>query len=226
MWNISFDIVYKNKEYNLKYDLIWEYQIYNILPLFLIGVELWIKIEEVIKLSKNIFAPEWRWTILKWINDSLIIDWSYNGWYKSISEWLKYLGNIADDYIKIAFLWDMRELWEKEEELHNHIIDEIINLKLDYIILVWKLFEKYTYEKLLKNLWNNKIYYFLDSRKAGEKINELLKITKKKSIIFAKWSQNTIFLEEWIKEFCLEKENIKLVRQSESWQKIKKKFFT
>ena len=42
------------------------------------------------------------------------------------------LGHIAlaqhtNEYIKIAFLWDMRELWKKSEELHRKIAFELID---------------------------------------------------------------------------------------------------
>jgi hypothetical protein len=44
--------------------------------------------------------------------------------------------------------------------------------------------------------------------------------------VFVKWSQNTIFLEEWIKEFLFDlRDSSKLCRQSDEWLKIKKQFF-
>ncbi len=233
VWKISFDLICNGKEYkNLEFNLVWEYQVYNILALFGIWIEMWMEINEIIRFSKDIFAPIWRWTILKWVKDSIIIDWSYNWGYKSISEWIKYLNNINSDYIKIAFLWDMRELWTKSRELHNKIILELIESNIDYIVLVWGELKKYLtafwdngFDILKQNNWNNKIFHFLDSRLAWKKIYEIIQSQNKNSLIFTKWSQNTIFLEEGIKEFCLNKEKDKLVRQWKNWEKIKGKFY-
>lgn len=226
VWKLSFDLNYLGKEYkNLEFNLIWEFQIYNILSMFWVWIHLWLKIEEIIKLSKNIYAPEGRWTILHWINNSIIIDWSYNWWLKSIIEWIRYLENIEEKYSKIAILWDMRELWSKTKEFHIKILDKLLNSNIDYIILVWEEFKKYCFIDLLSKFWENRVFHFFDSRKAWKKVNNILKSQNKESVIFVKWSQNTIFLEESIKEFCLEKEKTKLVRQWKNWEKIKNKFY-
>ena len=227
VWSIIFDLIYSWKEYRwLKYNLVWEFQVYNILALIWVGLEMWIDIEEIIKLSKDIFAPTWRWTILQWINDSIIIDWSYNWGYKSISEWIKYLNDINSEYIKIAFVWDMRELWDKTQIFHEKISEELINSNIDFIILVWEEFNKYSLKQLENKFWKNRVYHFFDSRLAGKTIKNIINHQDKKSLIFVKWSQNTIFLEEGIKEFCLEKEMTKLVRQGKKWGKIKNNFFS
>lgn len=226
VWKISFDLIFDNKEYkNLKYNLIWEYQVYNVLAMIWVWIQIWMSLEEIISYSKGIFAPEWRWAVLAWINNSIIIDWSYNWGYKSISEWIKYLQEIEKKYIKIALLWDMRELWDKTQEFHEKISLELTKSNIDYIILVWSEFKKYWFDLLKNYFWENKVFTYLDSRKAWEKVKEIIKLQEKQSIIFVKWSQNTIFLEEGIKEFCLENELEKLVRQWKKREKVKNKFY-
>ena len=223
---ISFDLIYWGKEYRkLQFNVVWKYQVYNILAMIAVWLELWFEMEEIVEGSRNIFAPEWRWTILKWINNSIIIDGSYNWGYNSILEWLKYLESISEDYCRIAFLWDMRELWEASRKYHKKISNYLLEQDFDYIVLVWKEFQKYCEKDLLFKFWKEKVFIYLDSRKAGEKIKQLIERQKKHSVVFVKWSQNTIFLEESIKEFCLDKEKGKLVRQSKKWMKIKGKFY-
>ncbi len=223
---ISFDLIYWGKEYrNIKFNIVWKYQVYNILAMIGVWLELWFTVEEIINSSRNLFAPEWRWTILEWINNSIIIDGSYNWGYNSILEGLKYLESISDDYCKIALLWDMRELWTSSRKYHKKISNYLLEQDFDYIVLVWKEFIKYSKKDLIFKFWENRVFTFLDSRKAWEKIKVLIEKSKKQSIVFVKWSQNTIFLEEGIKEFCLDWEKSKLVRQSKKWMKIKGRFY-
>lgn len=223
---LTFDFCYKDICHMLEFNLIWDYQAYNILPVFALWISLWVEIEKIIDIMKNVNPQKWRWTLLPWINRSIIIDWSYNGWITSISAGVKYMDSLTHDYNKILFLWDMRELWEESKKMHLELASKISNSKIDIVVVVWDEMKKYVYEKLVKHFWEQHVYWFSSSRQAWIKIRNIIQQKEKHSVIYVKWSQNTIFLEEWIKEFIFDKRDIlKLCRQSDHWMKIKNNFF-
>lgn len=70
------------------------------------------------------------------------------------------------------------------------------------------------------------VFTSLSSRILSLKIHEQLIALEKPTIIYVKGSQNTIFLEEGIKNFLKNTEDSqKLCRQSVLWMKKKEEFF-
>jgi UDP-N-acetylmuramyl pentapeptide synthase len=105
----------------------------------------------------------------------------------------------------------MRELWNFSYDKHKEIFD-ILRDKWE-IITIWDETKKAF--KWIKN--------FKNSKRLGFYLKDFLTKSSDKYIILFKWSQNTIFLEEAIKEILKNKEDIKhLPRQENYW--IKKKF--
>jgi UDP-N-acetylmuramyl pentapeptide synthase len=187
---------------------------------------LWIDMADIKEVLSDIHPPKWRWVILKWVNESIIIDGSYNGWFTSISSWILYLNSLEWDVNKILVLWDMRELWQESKNLHLSLADLINATEIKYVILVWEEMKKYAFPEIYEKFWDN-TFSFLDSRLAWKKTREIIQQNEKKSVIFVKWSQNTIYLEEWIKEFLFDLRDVnKLCRQSDYWMKKKYEFFT
>jgi len=224
--NLKFDLEYKWHVHSLKYNLIWEFQTYNILPAFALWAMLGVEIEKIKEIMSNINPQKWRWVLLKWANNSIIIDGSYNWWCVAIGAWIWYMDSLEWDFFKILFLWDMRELWDESKKLHLQLANRIINSKIDKVVIVWEEMKKYAYEDLVKHLWEENVSWFMSSRQAGRKIREIIASTSKQSVIFVKWSQNTIFLEEWIKEFLYDiRDASKLCRQWHHWMKKKDDFF-
>jgi UDP-N-acetylmuramyl pentapeptide synthase len=173
-----------------------------------------------IKLDLTLQA--WRFTILEWIEDSILIDSSYNAapqsMQKTIENTYNFKNQLFTDHKIILAIWDMRELGEFTESEHRRLA-WISSQVADYIILVGKNTCKYTTDELNK-IWfdNNKIFWFINSEKAWIKIKDLLSESNEKFIILFKWSQNTIFIEESIKQVLKNKSDIeKLPRQSKFW---------
>ncbi|EKE27987.1 MAG: UDP-N-acetylmuramoylalanyl-D-glutamyl-2,6-diaminopimelate-D-alanyl-D-alanyl ligase [uncultured bacterium (gcode 4)] len=224
---LKFDVIFSKERNTLKYSLIWNHQVYNILPVFSLSKVLHVPLEKTIEILWKIQAQKWRWTILKWVNESSIIDWSYNGWYLSISSWVKFMQNLDSSYNKMLFLGDMRELWPESRKLHTDLSLLIEEWNINYVILVWEEMNKYVFERLASSLWSQKVFWFNSSRSAWEKIQEIILNSKEKSVVYVKWSQNTIFLEEWIKKFLFNMQDVsKLCRQSPYWLSIKEDFFS
>lgn len=212
-WKIFSKIKYK--DFSFKTNLLWlENMIY---------LELSLKILESLDYDfsaneKNIFldfeVQNWRFSIFDWVFDSILIDSSYNSWPESMKAMIKNAvslrKNLFSDYENIFVLGDMREIWENSEEKHKELFD--FASKYWQIFSVWK----ETWNHFWKHLWN-----FKYSRQAGQILKNFLEENKeKKYVILFKWSQNTIFLEEAIKEVLKNESDKKfLVRQEKYWKK-------
>lgn len=218
---------FNNKDYPVLLPAIGAFQIENILPLYPVANILWI---DPVLLSEYTlrFMPEaGRSNILPWIHNSTIIDWSYNGWYLSLHEGIISMKSFLHSHRIIFFLGDMRELWTSTKEIHEKLANEILDniphdAQVDFY-LVWPLMRDYVYP-ILATKFNT--YSHLSSQKTGEKIAKDLKKNQVEAIVYVKWSQNTIFLEEGIKFFLKNDSDAKkLCRQSDSWIRKKIIFF-
>lgn len=224
--NLSFDLLHNWEIFSTKFNIFWDFQVYNILPMFALSKLINIDIHSCLEALDNIHPLKWRSSILQWVNDSIIIDWSYNGGFASLSSWIDFVSSLQWDYTKILFIWDMRELWVESKKYHLEIASIINQEKIDYVVLVWDEMKKYVFDELNKKFGENKVFVYNNSRFAGDKVREIILEQNKKVVVYVKWSQNTIFLEEWIKKFLYSLQDVnKLCRQSQSWLAKKEDFF-
>ena len=196
---------------NIKTNLLWEENI-NYIQVWLdimdhlIG-DKWIKRDEYIL---DFELQRWRYNIFAWINNSVLIDSTYNAWPESMKKMIENTFRLKKEALKwyrVAFvLWDMRELWKNTKDAHLWLKSCLD--KADLVYTVWKEMKKHLKYK----------DSFLSSKLAWEKLKELLSNTKNKYVILFKWSQNTIFTEEALKQVLLNDEDVKdLVRQDRYW---------
>jgi UDP-N-acetylmuramoyl-tripeptide--D-alanyl-D-alanine ligase len=159
-----------------------------------------------------------RFSIFKWINDSVLIDSTYNAWPESmkkmIQNTIKLRDKVYSDY-KIWFvIWDMRELWEVSLDEHKKLFEELSSA--DLLLSIWEQ-TKWAFPKNIKN--------FTYSRDAGIYLKEFLENSTDKYLILFKWSQNTIFSEEALKQVLGNKDDReKLVRQDFVWIEKKRDY--
>jgi len=145
----------------------------------------------------NFKLPPSRCSIFKGINNSTIIDSSYNSSLVSATEMLKLLATYPSP--RIAVLGDMREIGKKSPEEHEKLM-KIAKKYADTIIRVGPLVNKY--------YWQLFDYPFPQN-----------------ATILIKGSQNQIYLEELVKHLLKNKSDEKLLcRQSPYWIKLKTNF--
>lgn len=163
--------------------------------------------QAVKNIQTHLILPPSRSSILKGIKNTTIIDSSYNSSPLACQEFLKFL--ITFKTKKIAVLGDMRELGKNTPEEHQKIYDLAVK-SADLIISVGPETKKYFGDKSNKfDNWWTATDFLKNEIKGGE-------------TILIKGSQNTIFLEELVKEILLNpSEYTKLCRQSKYWQKVK-----
>lgn len=161
------------------------------------------------------------------MNDTTIIDGSYNGSHEAISAGIEYLKELPDELQKCLFLGDMRELGRDSAELHEDIARQIIELSPAFVVLVGEEMRKYALDPIKEGLGEARVAHFANSKIAGQRVRELLYEIEGQKVIFVKGSQNTIYLEEGIKEFLFDMRDAdNLCRQSPRWLKKKGEYFT
>ena len=127
------------------------------------------------------------------------------------------------DYKVFLVLGHMRELWEISAGKHLELNDSVIFADGIYCIgkEIQPLFQALEMQQFE---WEKNI--FTKANIAGKQLKSFLENTNQKYVILFKWSQNTIFTEEVLKEVLQNKSDEKnLVRQSPDWIEKKEKFF-
>ncbi len=173
-------------------------------------------------LQKNFKLPAGRSTLLEGINDSVIIDSSYNASKASVLAFLELcLVLKAKTNRPFVFVFgDMRELGDEAEHEHEAIRKQLVG-HVDSLICVGPLTRQYVFEPFQKENADVKIEWFPNANDAGE---YLKKHMPDNSLVLVKGSQNTIFLEEAIKYVLKDQNDVrKLCRQNLYWMGVKEK---
>ncbi|MFH1959597.1 MAG: Mur ligase family protein [Patescibacteria group bacterium] len=162
-----------------------------------------------------------RMTVLEGINNSVILDSSYNSSLEPTSATLRMLNKISARGKKIAILGDMREIGKQEKQDHEKLA-EVVAKNADEVILVGPLTAKYILPKLKKlKFAKTKIHSFITSYEA---LGTVKKIIEPHDLILVKGSQNTIFLEIIVKAIMAHPEQASkiLCRQTRYWERQRK----
>jgi len=171
-------------------------------------------------LSKHFSLPKGRGSTLRGINESIIIDSSYNASKAAVLSFLEMVRLVKKQTGRpVVFLFgDMRELGRESEIEHTEVAKKISEI-CEYVYLVGNMTQTYVLPTLKRsNL--KEVQWFTSNVTAGE---YLAKNLPENAVVLVKGSQNTIFLEESIKYFLANKaDRKKLCRQDGYWLAIKK----
>ena len=164
---------------------------------------------------KNYDVAPGRMRLHKGINDSLIIDDTYNSSPFACEFALRTLGQIKTEAgRKIAILGDMLELGKHTSEAHKNI-GKIAKDNADIVIVVGPRAEKIKEGAIEAGMSKEKIIHFLNSYEAGNFIKTFI---EKNDIVLVKGSQG-MRMERVVGEILLDQENKSklLVRQEKEW---------
>jgi UDP-N-acetylmuramoyl-tripeptide--D-alanyl-D-alanine ligase len=222
---ISFDVCQGDVCATAHFPVVGSYQAYNLLPVFAIGLEMGRDLHDIVVHLSDVHPQKGRGSILKGVKESVIIDGSYNGGFAAMSAGVEYLGETPEEYARVLFLGDMRELGPDSEPMHREIAEKILAVSPDAVVLVGDEMRKYVYPFLVETM-GDRVSVFASSRVAGVKVREVIASSEKPAIVFVKGSQTNLYLEEGIKEFLFDlRDAEKLCRQSPRWMGIKTHFF-
>ena len=169
---------------------------------------------DAVNMLKNYDVPPGRMRLLKGINNSLIIDDTYNSSPFACESGLKMLGEIKNKGRKIAVLGDMLELGKHTEEAHKNI-GKVAEENAEIIIVVGSRAKTIKNGALEAGIKKENIFEFNNSVEAGEFLKTFV---KKNDLIFIKGSQG-IRMEKAVEAILLDQKNKNklLVRQDIEW---------
>lgn len=198
----------------------------TMLSVLVVAKKLGLKIEDVIdRIEDGFEMPPGRQTVLAGKKNSLIIDSSYNCSPKTLEIFLETVSQLKVKGKKILVLGDMRELDELTASAHQQAACQAAKVA-DYIITIGPLMQQYFLPELIRlGFPKNQIDAFSTAEGVGQFIVDRLLSTG--DLVLVKGSQNTIYLEEVVKQLMADprKAHQLLCRQSEYWQSLREDFF-
>ena len=185
-----------------------------------VALKLGMNPEEIFKGLSKIRPADGRMNILRGVENSIIIDDSYNSSPLAAMSSLRTLYSINAPQ-KIAILGSMNELGETSAEEHEKIGQLCDASQLDLVVTVGAEAEKYLAVEAQKN--GCKVKSFSNSVLAGTYVRNIL---EQGAVVLCKGSEGGIYLEEAVKALLQSPEDEKyLVRQSPKWTEKKAAFF-
>lgn len=190
--------------------------VYPILAAISAGNVLGVNLVKSIEALTNHITPPGRLHIVPGMNNSTILDDTYNSSPVAVEAALKALRQIETQGHKIAVLGDMMELGSHTAEAHKQV-GELAAQIVDILITVG-VRSKFTYESALASGFEpNKLFHFSLAQEAGEYLKTII---GQGDIILVKGSQS-VRMERVVVEIMAEPEKKAklLVRQEEEWGK-------
>jgi len=213
----SFRIRRRNSIFSeAKHEAIAEPQLYSAAGAVAVAIELGLNAEQV-KAGLNKIKPvSGRMNQLKGINESTIIDDTYNASPQAMKAALDTLYRLEASQ-KIAILGNMNELGKYSKPAHQEIGEYCDPKNIDLLVTIGLDANRWLAEAAAKK--GCRVKSFNDPYSAAGYIKSRL---KKGAIILAKGSQNGVFAEEAVKLLLADpKDEPKLVRQTPDWLKKK-----
>lgn len=185
----------------------------------LVGKHFGLSCEEIQAGLSNFGLEPGRFSFFEGVNGSTILDSSYNSSPAALAAVLAFVKK-QNYQRKILCLGEMRELGDLSKEEHQKLVPMIENSG-DYAFLVGEDIANFVYKDLKLPEESKKM--FANSKDLG---NFLSTFIQPGDLVLFKGSQNTIFLEEAIKEVLKNKsDEQKLCRQDAFWIQKKQAYF-
>ncbi len=162
-----------------------------------------------------------------WRRCSILLDSSYNASPSSMHMMTQLLTDMRQqlfpDRQLVFCLGEMRELWNESKSAHEWLAKQVVHA--DKLFLMWEDMHEYFLPELLSKWYaGDRVERFSDSVELGRALDTYLAAQESLALVLFKWSQNTIFLEEAVKQVLrFQEDRKKLCRQESRW-KTRKKF--
>jgi UDP-N-acetylmuramyl pentapeptide synthase len=209
--------------------------------------------EEILVSSlKNLELPNGRFSKIRGINSTTIIDSTYNsdpssldGFFEQIKEKIRYFestenlekAQITQSPKHYLILGEMREMGELSIDFHKKAMQEIYNLSSGYkfqvedVILLGSEWLKIDEDKKVKTTDDHSIIVYNNSMfKVFSKVGDIIEYLKPENIrpnswLWCKGSQNTIFLESLVEKLLKNPEDeMRLCRRGKEWDEKRKQY--
>ena len=213
---VSFSLKWPEEHQEFHANVLGGFQAYVLTPAIIVGLEFGFTVEEMITAIKRFSLPPGRMSVIKGLNDSVILDSTYNSSPVSLKAALKLLGELGHNKRKVAVLGNMNELGD-DSIIKHEMIGKTINNYCDLLITVGKDAKSIAKTALENGLDENNVFSFTYNKEAVEFFKDKI---DKDDLILVKGSQNRIRLERFVKEIMKHPEDAKelLARQDKSWK--------
>jgi UDP-N-acetylmuramoyl-tripeptide--D-alanyl-D-alanine ligase len=217
----DFEIKHGDKPFlNAHHHAIAETQLYSVSGASAAAHELGVSPEQINNGIDKIEAVNGRMKQLPGLNNSVIIDDTYNASPVATKAALDTIYKL-DSPQKIAILGNMNELGMYSEQSHREVGEYCDPKQLELVITIGPDANNFLAPAAQK--MGCQVKMFTNPYKAGEYLKPLI---KDKALILAKGSQNGVFAEETVKLLLADKADAShLVRQSNNWLALKQKAF-
>ncbi len=208
------------KEQKVALQLVGEHNIRSAVAAGAVGIKMGLSAEQVAAGLQKIRPVNGRMNLLKGLENSTIIDDTYNSSPISALAALQTLYKFQTTQ-RIAVLGSMNELGAYSQEAHERVANACDPALLDWVITIGAEAKKYLAPVAEKR--GCRVRSFLSPYDAGAELHKLL---QNGAVVLAKGSQNGVFAEEAIKIILHSTEEEKsLVRQTPDWLAIKQRQF-
>ena len=205
----------------LQVRVLGEHSLRPVMAAISVGLALGMATDSIAAGAQKIRPVPGRMNLLKGLNNTWVIDDSYNSSPAAAIGALRTLYSVFSQAPqRIALLGDMRELGETSEHEHQALGDFCRGDSLAWVVTVGPETERYLAPAARRQ--GCQVKSFKNPIQAAEFIRT---VSEPGGVILAKGSQNTIYLEEAVKDLCLITEAAQLVRQSPEWMEKKRRFF-
>lgn len=216
---ISFKVNYNENSVPIRLSNIIDiHQIYPILAAITVASMYKMNMIDIAQKLQLYKPPVSRMTYLDGINESMIIDDTYNASVESVELSIDSLSSIKA-VRKIVIIGDILELGDISVKSHEKIVKKIISKKIDFVILVGNKFNIYIDILLEKDFILDENLFFCNSPMQAKRI--IYKNIMKDDLILVKGSQN-MRMEKIVEGIVSKNVNLKesVCRQSNFWKSI------
>jgi UDP-N-acetylmuramoyl-tripeptide--D-alanyl-D-alanine ligase len=198
--------------------LVGGYQAYVLLPAIAVGITQGFSLQECLDALKNFTPPPGRMSTIPGIQNTTILDSTYNASPETVKEALNLLREIAPGR-KIAVLGNMNELGEKSEEFHREV-GRFANKRADVLVTVGDLAKTIGEEAQKEGFEVQDLYHYESADEAGK---FLAGFVQAGDTILVKGSQNRVRLERLVEMLMADPSKAEelLARQDRHWKHIR-----
>jgi UDP-N-acetylmuramoyl-tripeptide--D-alanyl-D-alanine ligase len=214
---INFKVDYKENSVPVSIKgVLGKQHVYPALAAICCGISQDISIVDMTSALSDFGVAPGRMRILDGVDDSIIIDDSYNASPVSVQEAVKVLGDIASKGLKIAVLGDMTEIGRYTANEHRIIGKMVHDLGINYLFTMGKRAEFIADEAVASRMAKSKVFSFSDHNELEKKLREFI---EPGTTVLVKGSQS-MRMEKVVEEIMQKKDEAKklLVRQDQFWK--------
>jgi len=207
-------------EVPLNMQLVGDHSLKAVIAAACVGAKLGLTSKEVAVGVSKVKAAPGRMQVLRGMEQTTLIDDTYNASPLAVEAALKTLYAI-DAPMRVAILGSMNELGDVSPEAHKRAGMLCDSSKLDWVVTIGQDAKDYLAPAAAEK--GCQVREFLDPYSAGAFVHSII---KPGAVILAKGSQNGVFAEEALKVLLHSTEDEeRLVRQSEYWLGVKQQQF-